>query len=260
MTSDGSRIPNLVPRTTLDPTPKQRMRIRFSKGEAIKYISHLDLARTWERLFRRASLPIAYSQGFNPHPRFQIAAGLPVGVSGRSELLDVWLEEPLSPEEVLNRLRPVSPAGLEALCAEEVDLGAPALQSLVQAAEYRAVVRSHEPVEGICTRIQALLDMPAIPRQRHHKGKWQSYDLRPLIQGVAVEAGPEGVHVLTMRLQASARGAGRPDEVLDVLGLSLAAATIERTKLCFEFDKSRGDGIIAVCEGSGGIGSGPRAS
>lgn len=248
------------PRTLADETPRQRIRIRFAKGEAIKYISHLDLARAWERLFRRANLPVAYSQGFNPHPRFQIAAGLPVGVTGRHELLDVWLTDPLPAEGILLQLRSTSPGGLEVLEAREVDLQAAALQSQTQAAEYRAVVLSQEPVEAIRTRIQALLEMPAIPRQRQHKGGWQSYDLRPLIQELAVDAadlrvpgsGPDRAWLLTMRLQASTAGAGRPDEVLAVLGLSLATSSLERTKLYFEFDKSPGGGIIGVREGSGG--------
>jgi radical SAM-linked protein len=214
----------------------RRLRIKFAKGEELKYISHLDLARTWERVFRRAGLPVAHSQGFNPRPRFQIAAALPVGVTGQAELLDVWLAEALAPEEALARLRVSSPPGLEVLSVEEVDLRGPALQSQMRAAEYRAVVRSQEPVEAVRSRVQALLDAPTLPRQRHHKGKVQRYDLRPLVQSIAVEPG-EGEMVLIMRLQASPQGAGRPDQVLDVLGLSLATRAIVRTTLHFEFDK-----------------------
>jgi radical SAM-linked protein len=203
----------------------------------LKYISHLDLTRTWERVFRRAMLPVAYSRGFNPRPRFQIAAALPVGVSGQAELLDLWLTEPREPEEVLGRLQAAVPFGLEALAVEEVSLKAPSLQSQIRVADYRAVVQSDEPVEGIGSRVRALLQAPTLPRQRHHKGKMQSYDLRPLIQTVAVEAIGQGHVLLTMRLQASPRGAGRPEEVLDALGLSFAPHAVERTNLCFEFDK-----------------------
>lgn len=214
------------------------MRLTFAKGEALKYISHLDLARAWERIFRRAGLPVAYSQGFNPRPRFQIASGLPVGVTGRAELLDVWLTRRLAPDEVLARLRPASPPGLEILAAEEVDLRAPALQAQVQAAEYVAVLDTAEPMEAIRARVEALLAAPSLPRQRHHKGKQQTYDLRPLVQSLTVRPAPSrGGTLLEMRLQASAEGAGRPDQVLDVLGLTLAARSIERTKLHFDFDK-----------------------
>jgi radical SAM-linked protein len=217
--------------------PRQRLRLSFAKGEAIKYISHLDLARTWERVFRRAELPLAYSQGFNPRPRFQIAAALPVGVTGQSELLDIWLTDCLPAEEALARLRPVLPAGLDVSAAQEVELQAPSLQSQMRSAGYRVVLQTQEPAEAIRIRLQALLDAPALQRQRHHKGKLQTYDLRPLVQSLSVEPGGAGVQILIMRLQASPQGAGRPDQVLEALGLSLAPHTIERTNLCFEFDK-----------------------
>jgi radical SAM-linked protein len=222
---------------TTDLAPKQRLRIEFAKREALQYISHLDLARAWERAFRRAGLPVAYSQGFNPRPRFQIAAALPVGVTGRAELLDLWLTESLLPEEVLARLQVVLPFGLEVHDTREVELREPSLQSQMRAASYRVVARSQEPLEAIRARLQALLEMPTILRQRHHKGKWQTYDLRPLIQSVTAEPGQEGEQVLTMRLQASSQGAGRADEVLDALGLSVMPHRIERTNLHLDFDK-----------------------
>jgi radical SAM-linked protein len=222
---------------TSEEGPKQRIRITYAKGQRLKYISHLDLARTWERAFRRAGLPVAYSQGFNPRPRFQLAAALPVGVTGREELLDLWLAEPLSPTEVLSCLRPALPVGLDVSHVEEVDRKAAALQSQLRAADYVVVVGSEEPVEAIQTRIQALLEAPTLLRQRHHKGKQQTYDLRPLIQEVSVAVEGEHERVLRMRLQASPQGAGRADQVLDALGLSLAPHTIERTNLHFEFDK-----------------------
>jgi radical SAM-linked protein len=218
-------------------SPKQRLRLAFGKGEAIKYISHLDLARTWERIFRRAGLPLAYSQGFNPRPRFQIAAALPVGVTGHTELLDLWLTECLSPEVALARLRPMLPSGLDVSDVHEVELRAPSLQSQMRSADYRVVLQTQEPTEAIRIRLQALLDAPALQRQRHHKGKLQTYDLRPFVQSLSVDPGGAGVQILTMRLQASPQGAGRPDQVLDALGLSLAPHAIARTNLCFEFDK-----------------------
>jgi radical SAM-linked protein len=166
-----------------------------------------------------------------------MAAALPVGVTGRSELLDLWLAELLPSQKVLDRLRPKLPPGLEVLRAEEVDLRAPSLQSQMRAADYRVVVHSREPVEAIRIRVQTLLERSTVPRRRQHKGRWQTYDLRPLVQSVAVERGESGEYILAMRLQASPQGAGRPDEVLDALGLSLAAHGMERTSLHFEFDK-----------------------
>jgi hypothetical protein len=107
----------------------------------------------------------------------------------------------------------------------------------MRAAGYLVTVISREPVAAIQTRIESLLDAPVIMRQRHHKGKMQAYDLRPLVQSVEVKPRGDKERVLSMRLQASPQGAGRPDEVLDVLGLSTVPHSIERTNLYFEFDK-----------------------
>jgi radical SAM-linked protein len=188
--------------------PLQRVRITFAKGDALRYISHLDLARTWERVFRRAKLPVAYSQGFNPRQRFQIAAALPVGVTGKAELLDVWLTEPLSPEEALDRLGTALPVGLGVL---EVELKSPSLQSQLRFATYRAFVSSPEPVDAIRNRVQGLLQASALPRRRHHKGAMQTYDLRPLLRSIEVELDHDGLseahghpdQIVTMCLQAS---------------------------------------------------------
>lgn len=220
--------------------PVQRLRLTFSKGEDVKYVGHLDLHTAWERIFRRAELPLAYSQGFNRHPRFQIAAALPVGVTGQVELLDVWLDARLEPKDVLRRLRVELPAGFGVSAVVEVDLHGPALQALMRAARYRAVVETREPAEGLRVRVESLLDAPTLPRQREQKGKMRTYDLRPLIHTVTVAPGPNGECVLDMHLVVSPEGAGRPDEVLDVLGLSLAPHRIERIELVFastEFDK-----------------------
>jgi radical SAM-linked protein len=214
-------------------TPLHRLRLTYAKGAALQYISHLDLARTWERAFRRARLPVAYSQGFSPRPRFQIAAALPVGVTGSSELVDIWLVEPLPGEEALARLRQVLPNGLVVLNAEEVDMKAPALQAQMRAADYRATLDTTEPALAIESRIRALLESRSLPRRRVQKGEWQTYDLRPLVQAIAVEAAPEAGTVLTMRLEASPQGAGRPEEVLDALGLALSRHRVERTRLHF---------------------------
>jgi len=67
----------------------QRLRIKFSRGEEIKYISHLDLMRCWERALKRADVPLMYSEGFSPHPRISLAAPLALGVTSEAELMDI---------------------------------------------------------------------------------------------------------------------------------------------------------------------------
>lgn len=213
------------------PLDKNRIRITYGKGDPLKYISHLDLARTWERAFRRAGLPLAYSQGYNPRPRFQIAAALPVGVTGRAERMDLWLSPLLAADEVRSQLGAVLPRGLSLQDSTEVDLGEPSLQSRMEAAEYEVRLRISEPEAALEARLQTLWQAPTLLRQRHHKGKMRTYDLRPLIFDLGVECQGEGECMLTMSLQLSPKGAGRPDEVLDALGLSHVPHELVRTRL-----------------------------
>ena len=84
----------------------QRLRISFSRGEKLKFISHLDLIRLFQRAFHRAGIALAYSEGFNPHPRMSLAAPLALGVTSDAELMDVVLAKFVSPHaftEVVSR-------------------------------------------------------------------------------------------------------------------------------------------------------------
>ena len=211
-----------------EPQPnRQRLWLTFAVEGSLKWLGHLDLSRTWERVLRRAGLPLLYSQGFNPRPRMAIAFPLPVGFTGEGELLDLLLTHPVPPLEVIHRVRPQLPTGLSLRGAEEVDLRVPSLQSQLQTAEY--VVRLPARPADLDERVQELLAAESCPRQR----RGRQYDLRPLIRSLSVEGGCE----LKMVLQAGDRGTGRPDEVLLALGLDSQTAAIHRRKLRFAFDK-----------------------
>ncbi|MFZ1769373.1 MAG: TIGR03936 family radical SAM-associated protein, partial [Caldilinea sp.] len=86
------------------PLPRQRVRIHYAKGEAIKFISHHDEFRLWERTLRRADLPLLYKRGFNPQPHIQFAAPLGVGITGANEPLDIILSPPLAIDEIAAKL------------------------------------------------------------------------------------------------------------------------------------------------------------
>jgi radical SAM-linked protein len=218
------------------PTAQQRLRIIFAKGEEIKYISHLDLMRLWERASRRARVPLAYSRGFNPQPKIAVAAPLPVGFTSRGEVMDIVLERHISPYHAAKGLAPHLPPGLELLSVEEVYPKLPSLQSQVRAAEYRVIVAwdgSQGEMEG---RLRALLLAEQLLRQRRGK----DYDLRPLIEDLWVEGKEADGWVLGMRLRAGAQGTGRPDEVLDALGLAEEAHAVRRERLLFGLVSHRG--------------------
>lgn len=213
-------------------TGRYRLRITFAKEEALKYISHLDLARTWERALRRARVPLAYSGGFNPRPKMAFAAALPVGYTSVAEMLDVFLEDRLTPAEMARRLADALPAGLRVIAVAEVEPRLPALQSQVRAAEYS--VRVAWPGDGaeLEARIAALLAETDLPCERMRKGRRYTYNLRPLIEVLRVEAGEGADYRLWMKLRYGSEGTGRPEDVLSALGLADALVNIQRIALC----------------------------
>ncbi|MGH2468589.1 MAG: TIGR03936 family radical SAM-associated protein, partial [Chloroflexota bacterium] len=89
----------------------RRLRVIFSKGEEVRYISHLDTMRTWERIFRRAGVGLAYSHGFAPHPRLVFAAPLAVGITSTAEILDVYVEELAGLASLRERVAAALPPG-----------------------------------------------------------------------------------------------------------------------------------------------------
>jgi radical SAM-linked protein len=215
---------------------QQRWRVTFTKGPQLKYISHLDLSLAWERALRRAGVLLAYSQGFNPQARLQLASGLPLGYTSAAEILDVILDESLSPADFVARLGPALPAGLTVTAVEEVDLKSPALQPALRQAEYRVTVETSLPAGELAARIAALLAADRLEQQRVRKQRAETFDLRPLVGDVRLETADEGRAIFWMRLSAGNQGNARPEAVLAALGLGEAYAQVERTKLLFEFD------------------------
>ncbi len=165
----------------------QRLRLAFARGEAAKYISHLDLARLWERAVRRAGLPLAYSAGFTPHPRLSFAAPLAVGVTGDEELLEMYLNEDVPPAEVLARLGSQLPPGLTLLSVVAEEAAAASLQTRVRAAIYLARFRAAVP--DLAARVADLLARERVPYERRREGKTKPLDLRPYVEELAIIEG-----------------------------------------------------------------------
>ncbi len=210
----------------------QRLRFFYTKGEPIKFVGHLDLARSWERALRRAGLPVAYSQGFNPQLRIQFASALPVGCSGAAEVADLWLDEPVAPLEFTARVQAQLPAGVRVFDAHEVALDLPSLQSQMQQAEYLIQVDVTDTPVDVPAAVVAFLAAPEVTRLRTRDGK--PYNLRALVDDLQVQATTDDGWVqLFARLASRPSATGRPDELLDALGLGDLPRRIERTRLIF---------------------------
>ena len=206
-----------------------RVRITFAKTEPMRYTGHLDLHRTWERTLRRANLPLSYSQGFKPHPRIVLACALPLGCTSQKELVDIWLDEQIAAEQIMDSIKVAAPPGLEILQVAEADPDLPALPTQVQASEYQIILR--DPIPDLDEALQRLIAAGNLPRIWRDK----AYDLRPLILQIERLADDlDGCQQIKVVLSAREAATGRPEEVLHLLGIEPGEARIQRTRLIFQ--------------------------
>lgn len=217
-----------------------RYRIEFSKGEEVRFISHLELMRAFQRAMRRAQLPLAFSEGFNPQPKMSFASALAVGVTSQQEYMDLELKKDLAAEEVKELLAQNLPPGLKILRCVKIPLKSPALMSLVAAADYKIRVPIREDADQFPQGLEELLKRKSIVIQKQGKKGLTEKELRPGIYSLEY-IGVEGNWVeFTMRLKAGSQGNIRPDEVLlalkDIVGLplELELAVIQRIGLYVE--------------------------
>ncbi len=208
----------------MEPT---RYRVYFEKLTGMRFTSHLDLHRTLERTIRRARLPLAYSQGFNPRPRLNLASALPLGYTSEAEIMDIWLEDSIAPERLLEALIGASPPGLSIDELSKVDLKAPSLQTQVVSSAYTVTPVPEETREELLKRIADILNAEHIIRERRNK----SYDLRPLIEELHLAEEGTGGICLEMRLANREGATGRPDEVILALDLDPTYFHIHRTRI-----------------------------
>lgn len=167
------------------------MRLEWTRGPEVMFLAHLDLSRAMERAVRRAGLPVSLTRGFNPHPRMAFAAPLPVGVTGRCEVLEMWLDEPVGGDRLVAALNGVLPGGLRAVRAREVPGEGASLMSLVNAARYRIAFEPCErdgrwerlePGGQVEREVDRLMSRPEITVTRRRPGKDdRDVNIRPLL-------------------------------------------------------------------------------
>jgi radical SAM-linked protein len=209
----------------------QRFRITYAKTHSLRYTGNLDIHKIWERTIRRAGLALAYSQGFHPQPRLHQASPLPLGMTSRCEMVDLWLTDDspvLTPEQIQHSLSKNVPAGLELQTVEVIPLDAPALQTQIAAAEYIVSFLDEITITTLLDSVRTIMAQSTVMRERRGK----NYDLRPLILDLQVQQSDP--LLLTMQLSACENATGRADEVMLALNIEPALTRIERTNLIFK--------------------------
>jgi len=212
-----------------------RIRIRFSKIGRVRWTSHRDVARMWERALRRARVPMAYTEGFSPRPKLSFGLALPTGCESRAEYLDVALSELVAPDEVTATFSSLLPDGVDVLAAAVLPAGAGSLQEEVTSCRWEIDVPLVDP-DSLAAAIARVLGAEVLPVTRERKGRPVTDDLRPSVLALS-SAGPRGSGSgLVAELGTRPRGV-RPAELAQVMGIELGLA--RRTNQWIERDGSR---------------------
>jgi radical SAM-linked protein len=209
----------------------QRLRIRFSRGEEIKFISHLDIMRLWQRVLHRAGIPLAYSEGFSPHPRISLAAPLQVGVTSQAELMDLFCTRWVSPHFFTDAVNQQLPTGIKILQVYAVAPTMPSLQSQVSHSEYEVQIETEKDKPDIESALASLLSAKQLPWHHERDTGTHSYDLRALIDELRLADWHKGSCTIGMRLRCDNSGSGRPEQVAAALGFKSYPKSIHRTRL-----------------------------
>jgi radical SAM-linked protein len=212
----------------------QRLRVRFNRGEEVKFISHLDIMRLWQRALNRAGIALAYSEGFNPHPRLSLAVPLALGVTSEAELMDIFLEKWSSPHAFSEAVGRQLPRGVAILQVYNIAPVLPSLQSQARFAEYAVTLATDRTKEDIEGAIKILLARESLPWQHQRDTGPHHYDLRQLVDDIWLTGCAEGRGTLGMRLRCDSTGSGRPEQVAAALGFEKYPEAIHRTRLILQ--------------------------
>ncbi len=220
------------------PPEEERLRLRFTKAGKIRFTSHRDVARMWERALRRSRLPVSYSQGFVPHPLVSFGLALPTSCESRGEYLDVRLG-PRPPDstpvaELPETLSALLPEGIEVTAAALIGKAEGSLQQEVASCDWELEVLG-VPGEELQERVEKVLAAPIVTIRRERKGRQTEDDIRPAILALSV-TGPNG-H-LRAELATHPRGV-RPADLVATLGTDAVPGRACRTHQWIERDGAR---------------------
>jgi radical SAM-linked protein len=196
-----------------------RIRIRYCKGALVRFISHLELMKTFHRALRRAQIPVAFSEGFNPRPKTSFGPPVSVGFTAENEYADINLKADMEAKEFIERLNASLPEGLKVLDAWVIDESSYALSAVINTAVYIAAVfidkeTTEDMAEGALAQFMAK-DRIVINKKR--KNKITETDIRPFVYEIKIlEFGP-GKLTLYMELALSNKGSVNPALVIEAL-------------------------------------------
>ena len=199
------------------PPTTARVRVRFAKRGRLRFLSHRDVARAFERAVRRAGVPVSYSHGFSPHPRLSWVGAAPTGAASEAEYVEIGLTHEMAPHELAAALDGALPAGLDIVDVVPVVPGGGSLADRIDGSSWRVELPGVPPAE-LAAAVQALLAAEAVTVQRDGKNGPRPVDVSAALVDLRVRSEPEECAILEMVVR-QAIPAVRPDDVLGALGV-----------------------------------------
>ena len=196
----------------------QRIRVRYAKRGPLRFTSHRDFARAFERAVHRAGVPIAYSQGFTPHPKVSYASAAPTGVASEAEYLEIGLQARVDPDDVARALDAALSPGLDVL--EAVEAGPGSLADRIDASRWRIELPGVAP-DDLRHAVAAFAAATEVPVQRLTKQGWRTFDARGPVMRIEAAEPPSEVNdvpcaILDLVIRQVTPSV-RPDDVLSGL-------------------------------------------
>ena len=221
-----------------------RVRVRFTKLGKIRWTSHRDVARIWERTIRRVGLPVSYSQGFSPHPKLHFGLALSTGHESEAEFLDIDLDDdapsaptPADLDALAARLSAALPVGLVVTATATIASNATSLQQAVESCHWLVEIRGAEPA-AVATAIECVLAAQEITITRQRKGKDVTDDVRPYLLDLTVLGPTEHGTDIVAHLATQPRGL-RISELLGALGTGGTEGRVRRLNQWMLLDGAR---------------------
>ncbi len=201
-------------------------RLRFEKCGPIRFISHLDLTRAFHRAFSRAGIPLKFSEGFSPHPKFSLALPLSVGTESLTELADFTVKEDFvtSPESLKEALSPQMPSGVRILSITPQE----GKFSEIAYASYSITLPRLSP--SLIFRAEKALEGDVVIQKKNKKGKWVEKNITEGISSVTFLPEGEGTRLLAT-LSVSAENYLKPELVLEAIRNKVEEADLTEKRI-----------------------------
>lgn len=231
--------------------PKEHFvyRVKFTKGEEVKFIGHLDLMRMFQRSIKRAGLPVAYSNGFNPHQILSFASPLTLGTTSEGEYGDFEMAEKVEPSSMVEKLNETLPTGFRVRDAVLIQKKTESAMAAIQAAEYEVFTEESVTPEMIEKYLPSFLAQDEILAMKKTKKKTKEVDIRPDIFEMK-NISENGQGKIYLYLAAGSQKNLKPDVVMDsfyqFVGLEFPKYKIQYKRL--ELYRKEGERLVGLSE------------